>query len=110
MQRRTFHRALAERVRNFREGRGYTQEQLAQQVGVEPATMSRYETAKADFPLDVLVRVAAEFGISVSALVDIEGPRPPPAETTDEVMAVWRRLTPPRQRLALRILGQLRRP
>jgi transcriptional regulator with XRE-family HTH domain len=110
MPRRSFHRALGERVRNFRESRGYSQEQLAQAVGIESATMSRYETAKAAFPLDVLVRIAAELDVAMPSFVDVGGQRPPPADSTDEVLAVWRQLTPQRKKLALRILSELRRP
>lgn len=119
-----FYELLGARARAVREERGWTQDQLAQAVGIEPATLSRYETARNAFTLDVLRRIAGALNVELIALLDIgrKVPRPkdvpPPPEMPSRrargkeeqaILAAWRRLTPKNRDLALRIVLEIGR-
>ena len=112
-----FYDSLGIRVRKLREDRGWTQEELAQAVAIEPATLSRYETAKKAFPLDVLRRIAASLRVPLGHLIADGGgtPKLADAPTYDrhvdprhvELLDVWRKLPAGRRKLALRLLRTL---
>lgn len=107
-----FYDLLSARVRRLREERGWTQEELAQAISIEPATLSRYETAKQTFPLEVLRRIAASLRVPLTSLID-EAPAGLPAtrladapvlDRYADVIELWRQIPAPRRKLALRIL------
>ena len=110
-----FYRSLAARVRRLREDRGWTQEELAQAIGIEPATLCRYETAKQTFPLGVLRRVAASLRVPLAHLVADSSAATPATRMADaptydrhaELIGVWREIPAARRKLALRILRAL---
>jgi transcriptional regulator with XRE-family HTH domain len=107
-----FYDLLAARVRRLREEYAWTQEELAQSISIEPATLSRYETGKQPFPLEVLRRIAASLKIPLIVLLDdapsgVAAPRladAPVFERYADVVGLWRQIPPPRRKLALRIL------
>ena len=110
-----FYDSLAARVRRLREERGWTQEELAQAVTIEPATLSRYETARKPFPLDVLRRIAASLRVPLGQLIT-DAPvasaatrmaDAPSYERHADLISVWRRVPAGRRKLALRILRAL---
>ncbi len=49
---------VGRRVQSARARRGWSQQQLADAVGVRPSTLSRYETGAREFPLSLVMRVA----------------------------------------------------
>ncbi len=72
--------ALAGRLRREREERGWTLADLAARAGVSRAMISRIERAEASPTAVLLARLAAAFGLSLSALLarveaDAQGPR-----------------------------------
>jgi transcriptional regulator with XRE-family HTH domain len=107
-----FYDVLGARVRRFREERGWTQEELAQAIAIEPATLSRYETAKQAFPLEVLRRIATSLRLPLIHLIaepqaGTAAPKLADAPVFDrhaELIELWRQIPPPRRKLALRIL------
>jgi transcriptional regulator with XRE-family HTH domain len=114
-----FYEILGGRIRKLREDRGWTQEELAQAVAIEPATLSRYETAKKTFPLDVLRRIAASLRVPLGQLI-VEGAPPGAPKLADapsydrhadprhvELLDVWRKIPSGRRKLALRLLRTL---
>src|ERR1700680_3637427 len=64
-----FEQLICRRLADTRRKAGWTQEQLADKIGIETATLSRYETARIPVPLRVLGRAAAAFGIAPSVLL-----------------------------------------
>jgi transcriptional regulator with XRE-family HTH domain len=68
---RDFNEAIARRLRQVRERAGWTQEQLAEVVRIQPANLSRYETARVPIPLEVLWRACAALGADLATLVDV---------------------------------------
>jgi transcriptional regulator with XRE-family HTH domain len=84
---------------------GWSQEQLAARIGVEPGTYSRYETGTRRISLDLLGRVAAALGVPASAIFGDDKDAVPrglarttvrPVRKGDEkaVLRVWARLKP----------------
>jgi transcriptional regulator with XRE-family HTH domain len=112
-----FYDLLGTRVRKLREDRGWTQEELAQAIAIEPATLSRYETAKKAFPLDVLRRIATRLRVPLGHVLADGGGTPKLADAPNydrqvdprhvELLDVWRRLPAGRRKLALRLLRTL---
>jgi transcriptional regulator with XRE-family HTH domain len=114
-----FYGMLGGRIRKLREDRGWTQEELAQAIAIEPATLSRYENAKKAFPLDVLRRIAASLRVPLGHLI-LDGAAAGATKLADaptydrhgdprhtELLDVWRKIPSGRRKLALRLLRTL---
>lgn len=59
---------IANRIRELREVCDYTQEQLAAELGVDPAVYAEYE-AEGDFPISVIYEIANKFRVDFNELV-----------------------------------------
>ena len=66
-------RALAKRVRAYRESLGETQFELSGEIGISIEELSLIERGEANPRLSTMQKIAAHMGITVSALLDIEG-------------------------------------
>jgi transcriptional regulator with XRE-family HTH domain len=64
-----FRRRFGERLRRLREGKGFSQQQLGEAIGIEPAAISRYERAVSLPRADTLVLLARVFEVSVGKLL-----------------------------------------
>lgn len=62
-------RALAQRVRDLRNERGWTVEDAAERFGVEPAFVRRVEAGRTNPSLAVVVSIAKAFGIRIADLM-----------------------------------------
>lgn len=62
-------RAVGERIRTVRLHRTLTQEQLANAIGIDRRSVHRYETARRDPALSMLVRIADALNVPLSLLV-----------------------------------------
>ena len=104
-------RALGVRIQSLRLDRGLTQEQLARQVELKPATISRLECGSLNTSLSNLVRIADVLEVTLSELVDLEGVVPErrtPAEE-QQLLMVFRELDVERRELAQRLVAELAR-
>jgi len=61
---------LYERIRNMREDRDMTQEQMAKYLSVHQTTYSDYELGNLNIPISVLDKIALLFGTSIDYLVN----------------------------------------
>jgi putative transcriptional regulator len=59
---------LKNRLKEFREGRGWSQGELARRLGVSRQTINAVETDKYDPSLPLALRMAKLFGIAVPEL------------------------------------------
>lgn len=59
---------LGARIRGYREGRGLQQTELADKLGVDQATISRWETGRSPMGIDEVIAVAEALGIDVAEL------------------------------------------
>ena len=58
-----------ENIRNLRIDRGYTQKQLGEYLGISQNTYSQYEIGVLNYPVDVVVKLADFYGVSVDYLL-----------------------------------------
>ena len=69
-----------ERIRNMRVDRGLTQKQVAEYLNIKQNTYSQYENGQRQLPVDVLIRLAAYFGVSTDYILGLtDDPTPPRA-------------------------------
>ncbi len=66
-----YERLPYERIRNLRIDRGLTQQTIAEFLNVKQNTYSQYEIGVLNYPLDVVVRLACFYGVSVDYLVEL---------------------------------------
>jgi transcriptional regulator with XRE-family HTH domain len=59
------------RIRNLREDRDLSQEQLAKLLNVSQTTYSRYETGNLDIPSQSLIKLAKYYSTSVDYLLNL---------------------------------------
>lgn len=62
-----------ETIRHFRRNKGWTQEQLANAVGVKRAVISKYESGMVSPSYNMVQKIAAALDIPVTELVGDEG-------------------------------------
>lgn len=65
----------SEKLKALRRAHGLKQEQLARRIGVSKTMVSAYETASKAPSVEVFVRLAQVFGVSVDYLVRIDEPK-----------------------------------
>ena len=58
-----------ENIRSLRIDNGYTQRQIAEQVGVRQNTFSQYEIGVLNYPIEVLEKLADFYNVSVDYLL-----------------------------------------
>ena len=58
-----------ERIRDLRVDHGYTQQQVADYLGVKQNTYSQYEIGVLNYPLDVVIKLADLYEVSVDYLL-----------------------------------------
>ena len=65
----------SEKLRTLREAKGLTQLQVANKIGISKAMISAYETASKAPSIEVLIRLAQLFGVSIDYLVCVDSPK-----------------------------------
>ena len=63
------------RIRELREDRDLTQTALADSLGVRQTTYSKYELGRIEVPVEVLIKLADYYQVSLDYLVGREGKR-----------------------------------
>ena len=61
-----------ENIRNLRIDNGYTQKQIAQQLGISQNTYSQYELGVLNYPVDALMILADFYDVSVDYLLGVK--------------------------------------
>ena len=57
------------RIRDLREDQDWTQEYVAEQLGIRQTTYSKYELGKILVPIDMLIKLADLYQVSLDYLV-----------------------------------------
>ena len=65
----SFWEELCARLRKYRDRYGYTQQYVADQLGVGKSTYTQYEIGSRRIPVDMLVRVAALYNVNMDELL-----------------------------------------
>lgn len=68
---------MFQRIRNLREDKDLTQEQLARLLNVSQATYSRYEQGELDIPIQSLIKLAQYYSTSIDYLVNLTNTKTP---------------------------------
>jgi transcriptional regulator with XRE-family HTH domain len=69
--------SLQERVKQLRKENGWSQGELAERVGGDPAQISRYENGRITPSADAVVKLAEVFDVSTDYLLVEDSPRRP---------------------------------
>ena len=64
-------------IKSLREQKGFSQEELAGQLGISRQTYIKYETGSVEMPLDVVRKVSQIFEIDYSCIIDNQLPKEP---------------------------------
>ncbi len=60
---------IYENIRNLREDSGKIQEELAMYLNVKQTTYSKYELGKINVPIDVMIKLADFYDVTIDYLV-----------------------------------------
>lgn len=77
-------RTLGRRVALARGARGWTQERLAEAIGIEPVSLSRWETGHRALSLSTLHLIAQALGLGLGELLGAEQTLPTPTLSPQE--------------------------
>jgi len=67
--------SISERVTRMRKEFGYTQTEIAEQLGVPQSVVSAFESGGRRFHAEIITKYAELFGVSADELLGIEKPR-----------------------------------
>ena len=104
-------RAVGQRVGEIRRGQGWTQERLAEAIGLQPISLSRLETGQRALSLSTVALIADALEVSLGDLLDVERPLPLtdklPGEA--ELLGLYRGLDDEKRALLLRLARDVAR-
>ena len=102
-------RAVGRRVAQARTDRGFTQEALAEAIGIEPVSLSRLETGDRALSLTTLALIADALGLGLARLVGIEAdlPKADLAPQEAELLRGFGKLPAAKRDLVLRLVREL---
>ena len=60
---------IYKRVRDLREDHDWNQEYVAEKIGITQTTYSKYELGKVNIPLDMMIKLADLYHVSVDYLI-----------------------------------------
>jgi len=99
---------IGNNLRAARMRAGLTLEHVAEVVGVEPVTVSRWESGTRSPSVSVLARLAQITGVDPGSLLAVGGdPTPQVPEDVAEVLELMGQMDGARRRTALRVLQAL---
>ena len=100
---------VGRRLARIRKDRGWTQEQLADKIGIAPVTLSRLETGARAMSLSSLSVIAKQLDVELGDVLDVKAPAPaqtlPPRE--NEMLRLFRETPSDRQDLLLKVAREL---
>jgi len=69
--------SLGEKIKKLRQEKGWSQDEFAYNAGIDGRQVSRYENGKVTPSVDVVVKMAKTFNISIDFLLIEDAPRKP---------------------------------
>lgn len=60
---------MYKRIRDLREDKDFTQQQLAEYLNISQATYSRYESGNLDVPSSVLIKLSDFYSVSIDYIL-----------------------------------------
>ena len=80
---------IADRLQKLRKEKGFSQEQLAEELGISRQAVSKWERAEASPDTDNLVELAKLYGISLDELLDLDKSASYVKDNKEEQIIVW---------------------
>ena len=68
-------REIAQRIKVIREIAGFTEEQMAEQIGIVAKDYIQFEAGETDIPISILLKISEKFNVEFTALVTGQEPR-----------------------------------
>ena len=102
--------ALADKVKALRNEQGWSQTELGERVGADPAQISRYENGRITPSADAVARLAEVFAVSCDYLLVDDAPRRPfrsPEDALGDHLADFAELGPADRELVVRFIEAL---
>ena len=66
-----------ERIRSLRVDNNYTQHQIAEYLGIKQNTYSQYEIGALNYPVDVLIKLALFYNVSLDYMLGLTDEKTP---------------------------------
>ncbi|MBD1425689.1 helix-turn-helix transcriptional regulator [Sphingobacterium arenae] len=63
---------LADNMRYLRGRKGRSQQQLADELGITRTRYSKYEYGMAEPPIDLLIKIARYYGLSIDDIISVD--------------------------------------
>lgn len=102
---------VGENIRKIREDKGFTQQQIADLVGMHRSNYSKVETAQRELSINALAKVAKFFDLSIDELVNFEGIMPKEVtiedKTTLEQVKLIGQLEPEDKNMVFRLIDTI---
>jgi transcriptional regulator with XRE-family HTH domain len=102
---------VGENIRKIREDKGFTQQQIADLVGMHRSNYSKVETAQRELSINALAKVAKFFDLSLDELVNFEGNVPKEVtiedKTTLEQVKLIGQLEPEDKNMVFRLIDTI---
>ncbi len=102
---------VGENIRKIREDKGFTQQQMADLVGMHRSNYSKVETAQRELSISALAKVAKFFDLSLDELVNFEGTVPKEVtiedKTTLEQIKLIGQLEPEDKNMVFRLIDTI---
>lgn len=102
-------REIGQRIQKMRTERRLTQQQVAQEIGIEPETLSRVENGGCALSLGNFAKMSEVFGVELGDVVNVTRPLPVPQFVAEEqeCLNLFRQMQGREKRVALEILKAL---
>ena len=102
-------REVGKRVAHVRKDRGWTQEQLAEAIGIEAVSLSRLETGDRALSLSTLARISDALNVELGDLLDVQRDIPASDHAPDEaeLLRRYRELPENKRDIVLRLVRDL---
>lgn len=100
---------IGSRFQAIRRDQGWTQEELAEALDVQPITLSRWERGERAVSLSLLAKAAEALDVPLGDLLDTIRPLPAQPKDPDEkeIVRLYRRMKKERRELTVRVVREL---
>lgn len=104
-------RAVGARLATIRRDQGWSQEQLAEAIDIQPVSLSRLETGDRALSLTVLARAAGALSVPLGDLLDVDRPMPesPDDPGLAELTAMWSGMDEETRDTVMRVVREIAR-
>ena len=99
------YKGIGQRIREFRKLRSFTQEELAEEIGISPTHMSHIETGNTKLSLQVLADLSQTLNVTADSIIQTEVKTQDKPDETDfsKFASIYNALSNEKQKALLQI-------